>query len=182
MFKVAFSGWFPGAGLKLGRISRCERSRGHLTRLNLRHTEGLICLYFFQILQHIHEPHGHVECLNKHFEEWKKQDTFSRKSITCEKVPRLPPLAPHNSNIKMEARVRFQETLSKIFGGLIDINPLNPELNPICYLLALLGAHHFLHVSWIRVKLLTFRLLLSYIYRALILDVSRSHTTTQHSR
>ena len=27
------------------------------------------------------------------------------------------------------------------------INPLNPELNPICYLLALLGAHHFLHVS-----------------------------------
>jgi len=27
------------------------------------------------------------------------------------------------------------------------INPLNPELNPICCLLALLGAHHFLHVS-----------------------------------
>ena len=35
------------------------------------------------------------------------------------------------------------------------INPLNPELNPICYLLALLGAHHFLHVSRIRVKYLT---------------------------
>jgi len=32
------------------------------------------------------------------------------------------------------------------------INPLNPELNPICYLLALLGAHHFLHVSRIRVN------------------------------
>ena len=41
------------------------------------------------------------------------------------------------------------------------VNPLNPELNPICYLLALLGAHHFLHVSRIRVILLTFRLLLS---------------------
>ena len=62
------------------------------------------------------------------------------------------------------------------------INPLNPELNPICYLLALLGAHHFLYVSRIRVKLLTFRLLMSYIYAASILDVSRSHTTTQHSR
>ena len=61
-------------------------------------------------------------------------------------------------------------------------NPLNPELNPICYLLALLGAHHFLHVSRIRVKLLTFRRLMSYIYGARILDVSRSHTTTQHSR
>jgi len=45
-----------------------------------------------------------------------------------------------------------------------QINPLNPELNPICYLLALLGAHHFLHVSRIRVKLLTFRRLMSYIY------------------
>jgi len=31
-------------------------------------------------------------------------------------------------------------------------NPLNAELNPVCRLLALLGAHHFLHVSRIRVK------------------------------
>jgi len=37
-------------------------------------------------------------------------------------------------------------------GIVLYINPLNPELNPICYLLALLGAHHFLHVSRIRVK------------------------------
>ena len=36
-----------------------------------------------------------------------------------------------------------------------SINPLNTELNPICYLLALLGAHHFLHVNRIRVKSLT---------------------------
>ena len=43
-------------------------------------------------------------------------------------------------------------------------NPLNPELNPICYLLALLEAHRFLHVSRIRVKLLTFRRLMSYIH------------------
>ena len=46
------------------------------------------------------------------------------------------------------------------FGRLI--NTLNPELNPICCLLALLGAHHFLHVSRIRVKSLTLRLLMSY--------------------
>jgi len=38
----------------------------------------------------------------------------------------------------------------------VEVNPLNTELNPICYLLALLGAHHF--------KLLTFRLLMSYMY------------------
>ena len=68
----------------------------------------------------------------------------------------------------------------QIWAGL-HINPLNTKLNPICYLLAL-SAHHFLHVSRIRVKSLTLRLLMSYIYGALILDVSRSHTTTQHSR
>ena len=45
-----------------------------------------------------------------------------------------------------------------------SFNTLNPELNPICYLLALLGAHHFLHVSRIRVKSLTLRLLMSHIY------------------
>jgi hypothetical protein len=32
------------------------------------------------------------------------------------------------------------------------INPLNAELNAICYLLTLLGAHPILHVSRIRVK------------------------------
>jgi hypothetical protein len=32
--------------------------------------------------------------------------------------------------------------------------PLNAELNPICHLLALLRAHHILHVSRIRVKVL----------------------------
>jgi hypothetical protein len=32
------------------------------------------------------------------------------------------------------------------------LNPLNAKLNPICHLLALLGAHHILHVSRIRVK------------------------------
>ena len=70
----------------------------------------------------------------------------------------------------------------------LQFNPLNAELNPICYLLALLGVHHFLHVSRIGVKSLTLRLLMSYIYiyiyiyGAPILHVSRSHTTTHHSR
>jgi hypothetical protein len=39
-----------------------------------------------------------------------------------------------------------------IIAALGTINPLNAKLNPICHLLALLGAHHILHVSWIRVK------------------------------
>ena len=39
-------------------------------------------------------------------------------------------------------------SLSKQF----QFNPLSARLNPICYLLALLGAHHILHVSRVRVN------------------------------
>jgi len=39
-----------------------------------------------------------------------------------------------------------------LYIGRTVLNPLNAELNPIYCLLALLGAHHFLHVSRIRVK------------------------------
>jgi len=35
---------------------------------------------------------------------------------------------------------------------ILILTPLNTELNPICHLLALLGTHHILHVSRIRVK------------------------------
>jgi transposase len=64
--------------------------------------------------------------------------------------------------IKMVLKIVTQNYIIGTFQAMF--NPLNPELNPICYLLALLGAHYFLHVSRIRVKLLTFRLLMSYIY------------------
>jgi hypothetical protein len=33
------------------------------------------------------------------------------------------------------------------------IKPLNAELNPTCHLLALLEAHHILHISSIRVNI-----------------------------
>ena len=48
-------------------------------------------------------------------------------------------------------------TVSHSSDQFVVINPLKPELNSICYLLTLLGAHHFLHVSRIRVELLTLR-------------------------
>jgi len=34
----------------------------------------------------------------------------------------------------------------------VAFNPLNAELNPICHLLSLLGAHHILHIGRIRVN------------------------------
>ena len=63
----------------------------------------------------------------------------------------------------MNAESSAQQFFSNIICALRVFNPLNPELNPIRNLLALL-AHHFLHVSRIRVKSLTLRLLMSYIY------------------
>ena len=39
-----------------------------------------------------------------------------------------------------------------LYIGRTVLNPLNADINPICHLLALLGAHHILHVSRIRVK------------------------------
>ena len=44
--------------------------------------------------------------------------------------------------------IKIQHNLSEY------INPLNAELNPIRHLLAVVGAHHILHVSRERVKLM----------------------------
>jgi hypothetical protein len=44
----------------------------------------------------------------------------------------------------------FVANLTAMSGYLF--NPLNTELNPKCHLLTLLGAHHILHISRIRVK------------------------------
>ena len=62
-----------------------------------------------------------------------------------------------------------------LYIGRAVLNLLNPELNPICYLLPLL-AHHFLHVSRISVKSLTLRLLMSYIYMEHLFLMFLDHT------
>ena len=51
--------------------------------------------------------------------------------------------------------VQIQKQKESLEYGRNGINPLNAELNPICRLLALLGAHHILHVSRLRVNDLT---------------------------
>jgi len=70
--------------------------------------------------------------------------------------PRPTALLPPRCNGKPEAAtavvellmmgMRTPETCWAVF------NHLDAELNPICHLRALLGAHHILHVSRIRVK------------------------------
>ena len=77
------------------------------------------------------------------------------------------------TKVKISASTGNQNSLS--------INPLKPELIPICYLLALFAAYHFLHVSRIKVKLLTLRRLMSYIYMEhpflMFLDHTQRHST-----
>jgi len=63
--------------------------------------------------------------------------------------------------LREERRLRVFENrvLRRMFGPKrdevkegVDLNPLNAELNPICHLLALLGAHHIFHVIGLRVN------------------------------
>jgi len=49
--------------------------------------------------------------------------------------------------------------------GSPGIIPLNAELNPFCHLLALLGAHHILYFSRVRVKIC--HILLVYLFHVL---------------
>jgi len=56
---------------------------------------------------------------------------------------------PSGGEIFIELCLKFMQ----IFGNKLgNINTLNAELNPICHLLALLGAHHILHIGRIRVN------------------------------
>ena len=86
------------------------------------------------------------------------------KSVFCLDMSRLASYIEHARNQIFHCRYEAtpMNRLPYVVVPLL-FNPLNPELNPICYLLALL-AHHFLHGSRIRVKSLTLRLLMSYIY------------------
>jgi hypothetical protein len=61
------------------------------------------------------------------------------------------PMGPHSSP---DLRTSRQLILKRIS---FPFNSLNDELNPICHLLTS-GAHHILHLSRIRVKLLCYRL------------------------
>jgi hypothetical protein len=53
--------------------------------------------------------------------------------------------------MKMSKRVGV-EIINSCETHIYDINSLNAKLNPICHLVALLGAHHILHVSRIRIN------------------------------
>ena len=86
---------------------------------------------------------------------WRRAD-WDISAVVSEKLPASLVFYPEDGSR------RFIRNLVKYIQ--IYINPLSAELKPICHLLALLGVHHFLHVSRIRDKSLTLRLIMPYIY------------------
>ena len=112
--------------------------------------------YFYWIIHdaRIHEYQKYNQCQNPHW--WSPIISYAWGVLLDRKI--LDKILCVVDNINMPRFLNSQDITHRL------VNPLNGELNPICYLLALLGAHHFLHVSRIRVKSLTFRLLMSYIY------------------
>jgi len=61
----------------------------------------------------------------------------------------------HSQQLRLHLVLIWREVNLSAHHLRYQINPLNAELNPICHLLALLGAHHILHVGKLRVKLKT---------------------------
>jgi len=67
----------------------------------------------------------------------------------------LPPSWHYIQRLYQLLYNRHATVPATVFSGQVEIhlpisglfNPLNAELNPICPLLALFGAHHILHVS-----------------------------------
>jgi hypothetical protein len=90
-------------------------------------------------------------------------NNLGNDSVVCCQMPALNVVIPmcfitqiitkfqsnttHNTNYAFQRHVSTHKShYQAVF------NPLNAELNPICHLLALLGAHLIFHVSSIRVK------------------------------
>ena len=102
--------------------------------------------------------HGHLSVKNVHF-------TFLYNSLfrfsfradvpKCAQNTKFNRLTPNDSYMCRTAPLTSKRCILRIYStniGTEYFNPLNAELNPICHLLALLGAHHILHLSRIRVK------------------------------
>ena len=54
--------------------------------------------------------------------------------------------------VQESGKSNFLKVKRKLRKAAYRVNPLNSELIPIRHLLALIGARHIVHVSWVRVK------------------------------
>ena len=121
----------------------------------------------FCIRQILEKKWGYNEAVHQIFIEFKPACNSVRREVLYNNFIEFSIPMKMVRLIEMCLKDTYEYSRDQSDNNLSDrfhINPLNPELNPICYLLALLGAHYFLHLSRIRVKLLTLRRLMIYIY------------------
>ena len=87
--------------------------------------------------------------------EWNMDDTIKVMSQDMFKIPNL--IGNFNFHHWFKGTpngILSHSNLPGIHYSSKHFNTLNAKLNPICHLLALLGAHHILHVSRIRVNII----------------------------
>jgi len=118
--------------------------------INVPHRVYFVLLFYTQNII------NHLVFWDRHHVN-KIHHSFRSQSMTLEPLPK--PRAPHVWRFarslfvwtwegRWEARPVTRSTSTPV-----NLNPLNAELNPICHLLALLGAHHIFHVSGLRVNI-----------------------------
>jgi hypothetical protein len=61
---------------------------------------------------------------------------------------------PAHSPFQSKFAIYCHLVLLLSIASILPFHPLNAELNPVCHMLTLLGAHPILHVSRIRVKVI----------------------------
>jgi hypothetical protein len=98
-------------------------------------------MYYMAVIT-LHSAHG-INSKQYHCIENLKFHVTIISQLTHTLIRAVPPTLPVN---------HFNRIHNLWQGEGKAVNPLNTELNPVCHLLALLGAHHILHVSRIRVK------------------------------
>jgi len=100
-------------------------------------------------------PHcglGDDSALNRN--EYQEYILGEGKGGRCVRLTNLSPYADCIENVGASNSCSPKGLSRRVMGWLLhwNFNPLNAELNPICHLLVLLGAHHILHVGRIIVK------------------------------
>ena len=79
-----------------------------------------------------------------------------REKCEIKKLWGLPPFRWRHSRTDEDPWLQFAQltilNIDLFSSSHSEVTPSNAELNPICHLLALLGAHHIFHVNGLRVK------------------------------
>jgi hypothetical protein len=102
-------------------------------------------------------PHNN-ECTKRHWNKIHSGTCSFTTQLLCTAWVQIVTRQPKSENfnpLTPELNPSAQRWLPRFLLKILNCNSLNAQLNSICHLLELLGAHHILHVSRISIKGLT---------------------------